>query len=431
MKSSRCHSEFETPSKGNLMSNITPLIDDLKFGDAQQKQYALQQLEKLHDEAISHLIDAIATVQASDVYWTLDGFDFNEEVIRKGYHSPFDLIQDTVKYRCWYVPAAVRLLIKCGKSAVPPLELLLNSDRPPVRTLAAYALGEIGNQSASAHLIERLDTSDLEELSRSIEALGKLRAKESVDRLIQLLPIANLTFEVAVALGRIHDSRALLPLAQQLKNQSSASHAVAAAISTFGPPAVEPVLNVLADQNAFYNHHLAVEVLGILGDNRAINPIIDILSATSNTKIEDNAVIALGKLNAKEALPYMVKIFKTTADINLRYHAMKAIAAIGGESAFNIFVTFIENGSFELRCLSLVGLASIEYLGNIHPLMVALQDEDPRIRATAAVQLANLHDPRTVDALKAACNDSDWQTRNWATEALNRIEQQSKGLDFG
>ncbi len=63
------------------------------------------------------------------------------------------------------------------------------------------------------------------------------------------------------------------------------------------------------------------------------------------------------------------------------------------------------------------------------PLIAALKDKDPVVRARAVYELADsdIKDPRNVEPLIAALKDKDFYVRRGAAEALKNI----RGQDFG
>jgi len=403
------------------MSHAEQLVRELQVGDRRHRLLSLELLINYANEAVEPLIHLITSARDFGILWTLDGFDYEEEQNITSHQPEFDMIQAPVEYKYWCVPASARMLIRFGNLSAKPLIAQLQNHRSTVRALIAYLLGEIGDISAIDGLLDCLKTEDYQERVRVIEALGKLHAVSAVDPISSCLPIEELTFDAAVALGRIHDLRALNPLVEQFKHSSFCAHAIGAALYSLGRYTVEPLIAILEDQNVSHAHAIALEVLGRLGDDRAIEAILSTLTNTIDSNVIYQGVIALGKLKARSALGFLVDTLKTSSDPNIPFRAVEAIAAIGGDAAFNIFVDFLENGPFILQYQALLGLAQMAPLENIQPMLTALQSADPRIRSTAAVQLANLRDIRSLGALKVASNDPDWRTRVSASAGLQQI----------
>ncbi len=63
------------------------------------------------------------------------------------------------------------------------------------------------------------------------------------------------------------------------------------------------------------------------------------------------------------------------------------------------------------------------YYKAVNPLLGALLDSDPVVRARAAIALGKIGDPRAIEPLKAALKDSDSTVRKAVAEALKKIEE--------
>jgi hypothetical protein len=109
----------------------------------------------------------------------------------------------------------------------------------------------------------------------SIKALGKMRATDAVETLVEYVDtdkdpqLQKVTFK---ALGEIGDERATQPLA-----------------------------NKLAMENENVRPH-AARALGILGDTRAVEPLSDVLADDENDTVRASAAWALRQIGTKQAL---------------------------------------------------------------------------------------------------------------------------------
>ncbi len=66
------------------------------------------------------------------------------------------------------------------------------------------------------------------------------------------------------------------------------------ALVKIGPPAVEPLIGVLKDENA-YMRSFAAEGLGELGDKRAVQPLVEVLK-DEDEQVRRSATESLRKL---------------------------------------------------------------------------------------------------------------------------------------
>ena len=276
------------------MREIHPLIDELKTGTSIRKQEVQQILATMEQEVIQPLIETVVGGDKEYITVLLDGIDWQAEEGQRS-DPPFVLLRDTLDYEWWYVAAVSDLLVKIGTESVPSILPLLNHEEPLIRAWAAYLLGDIGDPTAIPPLIAQLETEHHEERRRAIKALGKLKANEAVEQLINLLRDDTVANAAANALGKIRDLRAVPPLIELLRRNKSV-YAVSAALHQFGGHAVDPQIQVLSDSDASPVHDLVLINLWMLGDKRAIDPILTVLETTDDAKTRRSAISALGHL---------------------------------------------------------------------------------------------------------------------------------------
>ena len=112
-----------------------------------------------------------------------------------------------------------------------------NGSQVQVRTVAAYALGEIGDIRAVEPLIEALEEKDLDLYSTVTIALADIGDERAVEPLIEALKDANWYVRKCSvrALGIIGDERAVEPLIEALKDDDeSVRESVSIALKEFG-----------------------------------------------------------------------------------------------------------------------------------------------------------------------------------------------------
>jgi HEAT repeat protein len=156
--------------------------------------------------------------------------------------------------------------------------------------------------------------------SSSAWTLGWLGDKRAVEPLVAALGDAGVVgnpwvarVQAAVALGRLGDKRAIEPLIDVLKRMAKNKDSAVLgqmpgqaqslrrsvvkmldALVKIGPPAVEPLIGVLKDENACMRS-FAAEGLGELGDKRAVEPLVAVLK-DEDEEVRRSATEALRKL---------------------------------------------------------------------------------------------------------------------------------------
>lgn len=249
------------------------LIEELKSGTTPKKRKALEALQSSNAGVVYALLPVILDADDQHLEWTLEGYDYERG---QGKKHNFVLIDSTIEDDFWYVFAATHLLIEFRSASVDEVLPLLTHAKSSIRAWAAFVLGDIGDDRAIPHLLNRLNVTNQTELWRVCQGLGKLRAVDAVPRLIELLEDddAGVDSVAATALGQIADTRALEPLIEQFKKHKPSVYSISAAFSYFGAEAVMPLTDVLFDDIAKPVHDLPLIVLGSFGDDRAIDPIL-------------------------------------------------------------------------------------------------------------------------------------------------------------
>jgi HEAT repeat protein len=161
------------------------------------------------------------------------------------------------------------------------------------------------------------------------------------------------------------------------------------------PRAVEPFIQALRRHSNSYLREWAAEVLGELGDARAIDPLVEALVDPGDSDRADPMAVRRAAATALAKL----------GEVDFR--------ALGG----------IDDPTHGLRRLAESGDPRL-----LRPLLWRLRDaRDSGVRVDAAAALGRLDDPRAVRPLIAATRDGDREVRSQAYEALGELNE---GLKF-
>ena len=379
----------------------------------------------------------------------------------------------------------------CDVRAVEPLITALTDSDKYVRRNAAGALGNIGDARAVEPLVAALHDVYLGIRLKSVEALGKI-GKPSVDPLIAALrdPHLDITENVAEVLGNIGDDRAVCPLIHLLKHGPDWwAKKAASALGKIGKPAVDPLVSALRYRNLQTEYGFgdramnalaeigkpaavplidvlrdlgphdvifAVEALGRIGDDHAVEPLIAKLH-DSWSDIRYKAAEALGMIGDARAVDPLITVLGDS-DSDVRDKAAEALGMIGDARAVEPLVALLRNDVgwwTVVRALVKIGdtqsvepllvarlaklyaelhernknwrIGSARELGRIgdaravEPLIASLRDYDSEVRYTAAFSLGEIGDARAVEPLIAALRDSDLKVRRVAAHSLGKI----------
>lgn len=136
---------------------------------------------------------------------------------------------------------------------------------------------------------------------------------------------------------------------------------------------------------------VAAMFLGRLGDNAAIQPLLDLL-VVSDPQVKTAAIRSLGQLRAREASPALFSLASDDPVFYVRAWAMQALAEIGEPEV--------------------VPLA-----------LKALDDEDARIRRSAAIVLGRVGDESALGHLERARKRDKLFARGLYRDAENQIRR--------
>jgi len=111
-----------------------------------------------------------------------------------------------------------------------------------------------------------------------------------------------------------------------------------------------------------------------------------------------NALIRLHDPISAEALVRIVE----EVDDPLRVSALTALARIGDRRLVPLFIETLEGDKHQARIRAIWGLSESRANEAIVPLIAALDDPSPSIKAAAAAALANIGDPMAIPPLREA-----------------------------
>lgn len=232
-------------------------------------------------------------------------------------------------------------------------------------------------------LIEDLRNEDWHIRSAAAERLKEVGDARAVEPLIEALDDENYTvrFVAAMTLGIIRDPRAIQPLVEALRKNDDYDllWATAWALHEIGALSAEPLIEVL-DVNDPLTRDMAADVLGRLGDPRAIQPLAVVFREHG---LQDRAQTA--RFGAADALEMF------------------------GEDALPIFQEALEDPYPEIRARAVMALGNIGSTRSVPSLIAALADEaypfaadqsEYRVGDLAAAALEQIGSPEALAAVE-------------------------------
>ncbi|MFP4055702.1 MAG: HEAT repeat domain-containing protein [Candidatus Brocadiia bacterium] len=334
-------------------------------------------------------------------------------------------LEDTrpaVRERAWYVLACV------GPRAIEAFLAGLASDVPEARRLAAKGLRSIAldhpprrGKPVSPAMMKLLRAlkKGLEDKNAAVRteartALANLRTPLPDPWRKELLPVAG-------------------EIARQLENLNDRVGAKVV-LGDLGPPAQEVFFKVLKT-GSLQARAAAAEGLGKAGDARAIGPLLDSLK-TEEDWLRRRATKTIDILSSRlkdQAVPPLAACLKTVETPRIRAAAARALRwTLTKESRQGLepLLDALSDEAPEVRAAAAETLGRVGILSwkrklvqsAVEPLLARLADDAPSVRANAAKSLGAIKEPRAVAPLVKARTDPAAEVRAAAAEAMGRMD---------
>ncbi|MFC1856011.1 HEAT repeat domain-containing protein [Thermodesulfobacteriota bacterium] len=223
------------------------------------------------------------------------------------------------------------------KSAIKKLIVLFSADDIETKSDAYKAILEV-KEGAVETLIEELDSADGDRSEYIIAALGMIRNKKAVDKIIDVLKSdKGRRYVAAFALGQINDNKGTRALIEALDDVDAEVKRYAAISITKNPKGDKSgadKLDVVGELIKFLGRQdvsdktFALSVIGELKDKRAVDAVIKEVDG----KFKEQALWALGKLKDERAVDVIVKKL-SHSDWKIRVAAARSLGSIHSEKA--------------------------------------------------------------------------------------------------
>jgi HEAT repeat protein len=225
-------------------------------------------------------------------------------------------------------------------------------------------------------------------------------------------PDSEVRVSAASALGSTKNLSAVEPLIAAL---AETDDEIREAAPTVGDADV--VVDASSDPNSGARRE-AAEALGEIGDLRAVEPLIAALKDT-NVSVREGAAEALGVLKDPRAIGPLIDVLRNPDDLSRR---QAAASLVNFKDPRVVDALIASLGDDWVHGSAAQALDEIKVdPGVAWPLIVALNDPNPKIRGTVADLLGRIKDPRASKPLTDALfKDPDEDVRLSVVKALIR-----------
>lgn len=328
--------------------------------------------------------------------------------------------------------AAVEILTRVGRAAVPVLLEELTCQDHDVRKFALDILGAIGDPAAAGGMIRALSDEDGNVRAAAAENLGKLRVAEAVPALLDLLDEADLLlrFTILEALGQI-GGRVPVDKLLQLDKDPLVRKALFDCLGRVGGlEAVPRLVNGLCDEMGNVREAAALALDEIAADSGGefwtqwrelagahhADALVELLSAPG-TAVRKAALALLGGCGDARHARRMLTCFE---DAELQETAAQALNNLGQTAACSL-TSLWPAADARTR----VYLAYIFGTAGCHPgndlLVEGLASRDHELRLMSARSLGLLGQSNSLAPLVAALREPNEELREVVGQALRRL----------
>jgi HEAT repeat protein/uncharacterized protein YwqG len=297
-----------------------------------------------------------------------------------------------------------------------------------VRMEAMGALGRLGDERATVHLINILRDENNLTRSAAVRALGRLGDPRAIDALVGVLrkKKMNESHEAALSLGQIGDERAVDPLTQALQEDgwNDASRVRQSAVTALGEiggdRAGAALVDVLKNGTKF-ERLAAAKALGQIGDPRAVDALSDALQKDADRYVRAPIAEVLGQIGDPRAAAALAQAVKDDADSDVRRCATEALQLLEGDRAEEAVAQLLQDDDEHARERAARKLGRLGGPQAEKALALALNDEAEGVRQAVTRALAQLGGAQALAALLEALRDDARQVRIPTVAALGKI----------
>ncbi|MBI3737054.1 HEAT repeat domain-containing protein, partial [Candidatus Sumerlaeota bacterium] len=139
------------------------------------------------------------------------------------------------------------------------------------------------------------------------------------------------------------------------------------------------------------------------------------------TKSKLKKIKKLQELGNTQAREKLVLLMNKESEVSLKNEAVKALSSIPSKKVVGPLIMALKNDSPQARATAAESLGSHREASAVEPLIQVLQDPDDVVRMRAAEALGKIGDARAVEPLCKMLEDKEWAAHWAAALALGRI----------
>ena len=420
---------------------VQPLIEELQKGTRLSRRHAASALGWIGDgEAVLPLIAALAddsTKVRFEAVWSL-GIIGDKRATRPLVDLLHDITEDSdnnmitsKEYRMIH-DNIIGALVEIGDAeALPYIARELKAMETGKRKDAAKALGKTADIRAVPYLVEALlKDDDAETRENAAWALGQIGSETAISSLeaamSDKIEAVRLAAECAIVLiekpGTEQPHIKLLVTRLQSGDESQRVYAAQIFAMCKVDGSISYLIEALNDVSASVRGKAAC-ALGIIGDRQAKTPLCKILKdGKDSINVQESAIAALKYFNNDdEVISALIEAAKKNK--GLRKYVIGALPK-GNEKIIPLLFEALSDSMPEVRKVAIESLSVFHKKDVRNAIFACLEDANSDVTAPAIEYLGNIGDREAVPALIKILERGEWPTASKAAIALGKIGDQ-------
>jgi hypothetical protein len=190
-------------------------------------------------------------------------------------------------------------------------------------------------------------------------------------------------------------------------------------LAKFGEPATDHFIQMLKDEDTGIRV-LAAEYLGEIASQESVPALIEALHDTSGD-VRARASESLAEMGSFEAAGPMIDLLDDQEDW-IRTVAARSLAKLGaGEAIPKITEELINSDDRWMKIAYIESLGVLRATEALPAIIDAFGNGNAHVRRSAVIAMMEIGSTDVIETLRRAADDSDWEVRVYAREALKRI----------
>lgn len=282
-----------------------------------------------------------------------------------------------------------------------------------------------GGPATSIQTVEGRPLAVTVDTDKGVVAQELQMSPELLDEMNNLDPAVRAS--ITTVLGLLGDQTAVQPLLDHLGDEDIlVGERVAEALGRFDDPSIAPALMQSLNSDREAVRARSAHALGLLRHEAAVDLLAERLR-TDTAMVARRSAEALANIGTPAALNALTVPLADTEMTPARHSAMAGLEQ-AGKQATEPLVAALQSGNPALRSHAAEMLGWIKPDAAVQPLAAALQDDDAAVRGQAAWALGEIASPDAQEALASAAREADDQaTRSAVVTAQERAREATVG----